>query len=236
MLIPGNMCDRRVWEPIAMLLERDGWPVECLMLPTEPSIVRMARAVLAEAPAQMILVGFSMGAIVALEMASVAPARIVGLGLVAVNAAADLPERAAARPQQQKEVRDGRLRQVMAEQLVPNYFAPLNAGRADLIDLTIDMGLDLGPDVFVAQSEALRTRDDLYPALARLTVPVFLACGAEDQLCPPAWHRRWAEAIGDAATVREIDAAGHMLPIEHPDALSAALSGWLATAFNSKEQ
>jgi pimeloyl-ACP methyl ester carboxylesterase len=59
-------------------------------------------------------------------------------------------------------------------------------------------------------------------------MPVLLACGSEDRLCPPEWHRDWAEQIGGNATFKEIDEAGHLLPLEQPIALADALIGWLA--------
>ena len=58
-------------------------------------------------------------------------------------------------------------------------------------------------------------------------MPVLLACGSEDGLCPPNWHREWAAAIGPRARFVEIAGAGHLLPLEQPHALADALLGWL---------
>ena len=71
------------------------------------SIAVMAEQLLSTLHAPVIAVGFSMGGIVAAEMARWAPESITALGLIAHNASADLPERAAARPRQQEEVRKG---------------------------------------------------------------------------------------------------------------------------------
>ena len=104
------------------------------------------------------------------------------LGAMTTVSAADLPERAPRRPVQQAEVRAGGLERVLVEELKPNYLAAANRANAPLLALLRDMGMALGPNVFVRQSEALRTRADLTPTLAALDVPVLLltrprACG-----------------------------------------------------------
>jgi pimeloyl-ACP methyl ester carboxylesterase len=139
-----------------------------------------------------------------------------------------LPERAAVRPRQQAEVRAGRLDAIVADELKPNYLADVNRGDASLLGTVMQMARAVGAQAFVAQSEALRLRDDLRPALPQLAMPVFLACGSEDRLCPPEWHRTWASMIGTNARFDEIAGAGHLLPLEQPDCLAESLLGWLA--------
>jgi pimeloyl-ACP methyl ester carboxylesterase len=90
----------------------------------------------------------------------------------------------------------------------------------------MDMAMSLGPNVFIAQSESLRTRQDLSGVLHDTEHPVFLACGAEDRLCPPAWHEAARAACADAE-LHVIRGAGHMLPLERPAALAGALLPWL---------
>lgn len=226
LLLPGNMCDHRLWTGVRHALEAAGWPSSVADLTQDATIGGMAQRALGDDDATSIPLGFSMGAIVALEMARRAPERISALALLSVNAGPDLRERAAVRPRQQADVRAGRLTQVVAEELKPNYLASANRGDRALRDLTMAMALDLGIDVFIAQSEALRTRADLRPSLSSIRVPVLLACGDEDVLCPPAWHREWAEAI-ERSKVETIEGAGHLLPLEQPARVAATLTEWL---------
>lgn len=228
LLIPGNMCTERLWWPAAERLTAGGHSVLHAPRLDQSSIAAMADAVLAEIDRPAVVVGFSMGAIVAAELARRAPDRVAALGLVAFNASADLPERAAVRPRQQAAVREGRLEAIVADELKPNYLAAANRRDAELLAVVMEMARALGPEAFIAQSEALRLRGDLRPALPGLAMPVLLSCGSEDRLCPPEWHRRWAELIGTNARVVEIAAAGHLLPLEQPHALADALIGWLA--------
>jgi pimeloyl-ACP methyl ester carboxylesterase len=228
-LIPGNMCDARLWAAMGRVLDeaRIAWSVAPVL--AAPSIAAMAADVLAAMPDRAVPVGFSMGAIVVLEMIRQAPERIAAAAFVALNAGADLPERAAARPRQQANVRAGNLAQVVADELKPVYFAAANRDDPALRALTLDMAMALGVEIFVAQSEALRTRPDLRPVLEGLAVPSLFACGVEDRLCPPEWHRRWAGLAGPGATLHIVEGAGHLLPIEQPQALGAALVDWLVT-------
>lgn len=229
-LLPGNMCDRRLWEGgEGALLDGIGRLGFDTVRPAldAPTVADMAAGVLAQTDGALIAIGFSMGAIVALDMARQARDRIVALGLIDANASADLSERAAQRPRQQAEVRAGRLEQVVVEELKPNYLATANRGDKALLALLRDMALSLGPDVFVRQSEALRTRSDLTYVLAGFAGPVFLACGAEDRLCPPIWHERWA-GLARRSELHVIDGAGHMLPLEQPERLAASLLDWLS--------
>ena len=228
LLIPGNMCTVRLWQPVAERLAGSGYTVQYAPGLTQASIGDMADAVLAEISQSVVAVGFSMGAIVAAEMATRDPARIAALGLVAFNASADLPDRAAARPRQQAAVRDGRLEEIVADELKPNYLALANKGDTELLDTVMQMARAIGPSAFIAQSEALRLRNDLRPALPGLALPVMLACGSEDWLCPPEWHRNWASMIGPNATFNEIAGAGHLLPLEQPNALANVLLDWLS--------
>ncbi len=230
-LLPGNMCDERLWRGgdgvLLEALARPGLssPVD-VALTRDDRIATMAATVLAATHGPLLPIGFSMGAIVALEMAHQSPERIGGAVLLGLNAAADLPERAAYRPMQQAAVRAGGLEHVLVDELKPNYLAPANRCDPALLALLRDMGLAIGDDAFVRQSEALRLREDRRDTLAALDVPVLLGCGLEDRLCPPAWHRQWVAIARDARLV-EFAGAGHMLPLEAPHALAAALGQWL---------
>jgi pimeloyl-ACP methyl ester carboxylesterase len=231
LLIPGNMCDDRLWQPVSVRLETAGYSVRNAPVLNQRSIGDMAQNVQAGINHPIIAVGFSMGAIVAVELARSFPGLVAGLGLVAFNASGDLPDRAAVRPAQQQAVRQGMLERIVKDELKPNYLAQANRTDSALLQTVMQMAQALGPDTFIKQSEALRLRDDLRPSLSNLRVPVMLACGSEDRLCPPEWHRRWAKMIGPNAMVDEIAGAGHLVPLEQPQALASSLLGWLAKEF-----
>lgn len=224
LLLPGNMCDARLWVGVQGLEGMHG------DLSRDDSIENMAQRMLCEQRGSLISIGFSMGGIVALEMARQAPGRIVGMILSDTNAGADVPERAALRAAQQDRVRGGELAAIVADELKPAYLALQNRDDEKMKALLFDMAMDLGDDVFIRQSEALRTRADLGPVLDWFSGPVLFLCGAEDALCPPAWHYAMAARCDDAE-VHIVAGAGHLLPLEQPEQFSAIVSDWLTRKF-----
>ena len=223
LLLPGNMCDGRLWTPALRALFDGALDAD---LSRDDTIERMAAGALALVSGPVLPIGFSMGAIVAMEMARQAPDRIAALVLLDTNPAADMPERAAHRPAQQAAVMTGELERIVVEELKPAYLAAASRTDRALLALLRDMAMTLGPEVFVRQSEALRTRADLRPLLPALTMPVFVGCGAEDALCPPAWHAALAAAVM-RPTYHVFPDAGHMLPLEQPLALREMLGAWI---------
>lgn len=222
-LLPGNMCDDRLWSRCAF---PDGWPLGFAALTEDDGIEEMAARTLRSVGGSVIPLGFSMGGIVALEMARQAPDRIPAMVLADTNAGADLPERATMRLEQQRRVREGALAEIVANELKPSYLAAGNRGDSDLKELLLDMAMGLGTDVFARQSEALRTRRDNWPVLDAFDGAALFLCGAEDALCPPSLHEQMALRCADAA-LSVIDGAGHMLPLEQPQRFSRAVSTFL---------
>lgn len=229
LLIPGHMCDARLWsaddDAIPKAFPAFGARVETVTADAT-TITEMASRLLAAFAGPLLPVGFSMGGIVALEMARLAPDRLHALAVLDTNPSADLPERAAVRPRQQAEVLGGGLERVVVEELKPLYLAARNRSNGALKTLLRDMALALGPETFVRQSEALRTRGDLRSTLPVLSMPTFVACGEEDELCPPAWHEDMAAELR-RAELHVIAGAGHMLPLEEPRELAGRLASWV---------
>lgn len=230
LLIPGNMCDARLWNGADAVLRQRlsalGLSIADADTSRDDTIASMATRALSAVDGPLIPIGFSMGAIIALAMAAQAPDRISGLALFGLNAGADLPERSSLRIRQQADVAAGELERVIVEELKPNYLAAANRRNTDLSTLLHDMGMALGPAVFRAQSEALRLRPDFRDVLRGLDVPVLLGCGAEDSLCPPAWHNIWADLAADSE-VAIFEGAGHMLPLELPQEFADQITDWI---------
>ncbi|QJX03133.1 alpha/beta fold hydrolase [Alcanivorax sp. IO_7] len=83
------------------------------------------------------------------------------------------------------------------------------------------------PDQLEAHIAAGATRPDSRAVLRAIATPTLLLAGAEDRLRPPAAHREMAALIPDVRLV-EIPGAGHMLTMENPEAVNAALEEWVA--------
>lgn len=223
-LLPGMMCDARLYAPqIAALSGRQA--IHCAPLDAHDSMQDLARAVLDHAPPRFALAGLSMGGIVAMEIMSQAPDRVTRLALMDTNPRAELSDVRARRGPQMESVRKGRLREVMRDEMKPNYLAD-SPHKPAILDICMDMALSLGPEVFVRQSLALRDRPDQQDTLRRVSVPTLVLCGALDRLCPVGRHELM-HALIPGSHLEIVEDAAHLPTLEQPDTVNAALARWL---------
>lgn len=223
-LLPGMMCDARLYGPqIAALSGRV--PIHLAPVTAFDTVQKLAADILENAPPSFALAGLSMGGIIAMEVVRQAPDRVSRLALLDTNPRAELEEVRQAREPQIAAVRAGGLHSVMRDELKPNYLAngPL---RQEVLDMCMTMALDLGPDVFERQSRALQERPDQQETLKSVTVPTLILMGREDRLCPLDRHELM-HALVAGSTLKIIEGAGHLPPLEQPEAVTAALKTWL---------
>ena len=214
------MCDARLFGAQVAALGATVLPVT-----GAETVQALAAEVLAQAPERFALGGLSMGGIVAMEVIRQAPDRVAGLALMDTNPLAEAEHVKARRQPQMDRAAAGGLGAVMRDEMKPNYLAD-GPGRAAILDLCMDMALDLGPDVFIRQSRALRDRPDQCETLRGFDRPALVLCGRDDSLCPVARHELMHALLPDS-TLRVIEGAGHLPTLEQPDATTAALRRWL---------
>lgn len=224
LLLPGMMCDARLFFPqiAAFSSER---PVMVLPAIGERSMAGYARRVLDIAPPSFALAGLSMGGIIAMELVRQAPERVARLALLDTNPLADPPDKAPIREAQVAQVMTGGLREVMRDEMKPNYLAD-GPDKERILDLCMEMAEALGPETFSAQSHAIQTRPDQTETLRRVTVPTLVLCGEEDRLCPISRH----ELMHDLIPGSELDivrGAGHLPTLEQPELTNEALRKWM---------
>ena len=113
------------------------------------SMAEIAASVLSQAPQRFSLAGLSMGGIVAMEMWRQQPERIERLALLDTNFRADAAARRDMRNRQVREARQGNLEIILRDELKPNYLAREHRDNLELLGKLLQMGLDLGEEVFV---------------------------------------------------------------------------------------
>lgn len=223
-LIPGMMCDARVFGPQIAALSADAAVMVAPITGAE-TVERLARQVLDAAPERFALAGLSMGGIVAMEMLRQSRDRVTRLALMDTNCQAELPSVAAAREPLIVQARAGRLDEAMREQMKPEFLAP-GPHRFEVMELVMDMAMTLGAEVFVQQSRALQRRPDQQATLRRANIPTLVLCGAHDTLTPVRRHEFIAHLM-PLARLEVIPEAGHLPPLERPHALTRILRAWL---------
>lgn len=221
LLVPGMLNDERVWAGVAQALA-DVAQVRVARVTTQATIPAMAQdawALLADLPPEtpVVLVGFSMGGYVAIEMLARPQRRLRAAALVATSARPESPQGQAQREKSIAALQGDFARTVQGIAQWGSH-EPTPA----LLQALTAMMLDVGAETAVRQTRAIMARGDHREALARLDLPVHVLCGAADRITPPALSQELAALIPHAR-FHEIEKAGHMLPLEQPQTVAALL-------------
>jgi pimeloyl-ACP methyl ester carboxylesterase len=225
LLVPGMMCDARLYADQIAAVSRER-AVQVAPITGADTVEAMADQIIYHAPPKFALAGLSMGGIVAMEIIRRVPMRVTRLALMDTTPLSETPVQAATREPQIARAKAGRLAEVMAEDMKPDYLAP-GPGRAAVLKSVVQMALDLGPEVYVRQSRALQRRPDQQRTLRGVKVPTLILCGRHDGLCPVRRHDLMAGLV-PGAVLEVLEDAGHLPTLETPDATTAALRRWLS--------
>jgi pimeloyl-ACP methyl ester carboxylesterase len=223
LMLPGTLCDERVFAAATATLGRQRYTIE---MAGELSAPQMARRVLELAPPRFALLGFSLGAIVGLEVVAQAPERVERIALFGCNARAMPAERAASRRAAvARAAREG-----TASHIAEVWDASVPAWRHDDAGLRAEleaMAASTLLTTFEEQVEISINRDDRRPGLAEIGVPTLVACGEEDRVCPPELSREIADRI-PGARLAIVERAGHYLTLDQTEIAAELLAEWLS--------
>ena len=226
-LIPGLGCDERLWLPVLEHLPRGLRTAISLahMHEADHSIAEMAARVLRNSEGPLLLAGASMGGIIAMEVLRQASERVAGLVLCGTNAR---PESDAMR-----ELRASAIEMFEAGDFadliranVALAFHPDSAARPELVQHYLDMVLFAGGAQLARQNRVISARPDARQHLPLCACPVLVLCGDSDQLTPPECSQEIADLVAHAELLW-LGRCGHMLTMEHPQAVAAAMQRWL---------
>lgn len=229
-LLPGMLCDSAYYHDQLDAL-RTVAQVSIAAYPAIPTIAEMAQQVLQDAPQRFAVAGHSMGGRVVQQIVACAPERVTGVGLFGTDYRGfrDEAERAGEEARRREWLaavdRDGFSR--FAQQWAPRLVAPRRQSDRELIARITQMAERFGRVGLDAHCRAGLSRVDYTALLPRIAVPTLLIAGSEDGLRTPALHREMASRIADAQ-VAVIEGAGHLMSMEEPAAVTAAMLPWLA--------
>jgi len=232
-LLPGMLNDEKLWRSVRARLD----PACDVRIPDLSPFARvadMARHVLdltGDIRHPMLLVGFSMGGIVALELLATAPQRFAGVLLLDTVAHAESAGLRALRGQLMQKARSDF--DAICQDFAVSGLAPVHQDDAALKAVLMDMFQGVGAEAFLRHSEAVMNRADYLPLLRSLPTDfplrLIIACGEHDQVCPLSWSRRMAEAR-PGTPLHIIADAGHMTPFEAPDRVVSLIGELQAAA------
>jgi 2-succinyl-6-hydroxy-2,4-cyclohexadiene-1-carboxylate synthase len=232
-LLHGFAGTGRAWDPVAQRLDRERYTALAPDLrghgaarDARPvSFAACVEDVLGAAPARFVLCGYSMGGRIAQHVALAAPERVERLVLVATTPGIpDEAERAARRADDERlaAFADGATIEEFADRWAAQpLFAgtPPAAARIWREDMLRNDPRGLAA---VLRGMGTGAMDSLWGRLGELTMPVTVLAGAEDPKFV-ALAERMVAALPNAELV-VVPGAGHGLPREAPQAVSAAIA------------
>ncbi len=226
LLVHGAGGESHAWPP--QLRRLAGQPVYAVDLPGHGASPGRGRANIAEYAADLdalataagwpplVVAGHSMGGAIALQLAQAYPAQVAALILIGTGA------RLAVNPAILEEtLRDPSavITRIQRWQWAPGSDPALMEQGAAQLQATPPQTLH---DDYLACD-----RFDLRARLGEIRQPALICCGTVDQMTPLSLSEELAARL-PAAELRTFPGGGHMLPLEQPQAIAAALSEWLA--------
>ena len=175
---------------------------------------------------QAVIGGLSMGGYVAFALCRRFPERFTRMVLADTRPQADSSEGREGRRKMIELVRtEGP--SAVADQMLPKLLGPTTQTAGPGVAATVRRMIESAPaDGIASALQAMLTRPDSTPDLARISWPVLVIVGAEDGITPVAD----AEAMGRGlprSRVVVLPAAGHLSNLEAPEAFSRALEDFL---------
>lgn len=179
------------------------------------------------------LCGLSMGGYVAFAFWRKYAERVRSFVLCDTRAEADSREAAAARYKMIEEI-DHEGAEAVARAMLPKLLHRDTKRKHPLIAEQVRaMILGNDPQGIAAALRGMAERPDATDLLASIDVRTLVLAGEQDEITPSAGMRQLAERIGEAQFV-SIAEAGHLAPLENPNAVNHALAAFLADELHAR--
>lgn len=227
-LIPGMLCDARLWRAQTPLLNH--YQIQIPDLALMEDIPSIASQLIDSLPETFTLGGLSMGGYIALEMyrqllEAGEAHRVEKLLLIATSARSDTAEHVRVRKGFIALARLGKFKGVTPK-LLPTLIHPSRVEEAEITDVIFDMADAVGLEAFIRQEAAVMNRYDQLAILPRVTCPTFILCGEDDQRTPLECSEEMRGLIPQA-NLHVLKECGHLPPLEKPEETGRLMAAFL---------
>jgi pimeloyl-ACP methyl ester carboxylesterase len=202
-LIHAFPLDDRMWESQTDALKDEDVYVPYLYGLGGNSVDGWAEHVLERTEGELLVAGASLGGYVALAMARISPDRVKALVLAGARAAADPPDRRAAREEMLRVVREEGIEGWNRD------FSPPGPK-------------DRTTDELIQGIQALRDRHDATEVVSSFEGPLVVVVGDQDEILPVDEARQIAESAPDGR-LEVVEGAGHVVSVDAPEQFNEIL-------------
>lgn len=173
--------------------------------------------------------GTSIGGYVTMAMMRRAPERMAGAILIDTKATADNAEGRANRLRIAEQVERAENTEAVWRAMLPNALGQTTqALHPEIVEQAGQIMADSTPTGVAGLQRAMLARPDSIKDLKDFRQPVLSIRGSEDMITSAADHAAIVAALPDCVHV-DIEAAGHLSPLEKPQAVAAAIIEFLTT-------
>lgn len=224
-LIPGLLCDDVVWRPVVDRLDGDAIVTR---YPDRDSLTDMAQDCLDQHGGPLAVLGHSMGARIAMEMAHLEPTRVERLGLYDTGthplADGELEKR-----NEIVQFANENGMAALADRWLPGMIFGPHRENPEIMGALRDMVMRMDPDLHARQINALINRPDATAYLSGIKCPVLLLVGRHDAWSKVSQHEDMLNMLPNAR-LEIIENAGHFAPVEEPEIVSRISVDFLSEA------
>jgi pimeloyl-ACP methyl ester carboxylesterase len=219
-LVPGTLNDQRLWSKLVPLLPAQLEASHVPLFKARTRAQMQSLIAVRSAPAAHI-VGFSMGAYLALEHALAHPERVASLVLISSSARGLRAEEKERRQHSMAALEQHAFAGTPLNQL-RKFVLPAHLDDPSIAGTIQQMSLDLGKETMLAQFAASMERPDLMGRLHELRCPLMIVGAEQDAMVRADDLRAMAQQV-PGARLEMFSGSGHMVPLEVPEKLRDTL-------------
>jgi pimeloyl-ACP methyl ester carboxylesterase len=219
--LPGTLCTSAMFQGF---INNPRYHCVTIDFIEQSSLAQMCAAIKEKVEdSAVILVGFSMGGMVAFEFIRNFPEQVRGLVLLNSNCHADLPGRKEERDDHLAIAKAKGLASLMKDTYLPIYFYEPNCPESSVV---LAMAEQLGTKVFEAQLQVLAERPDSLWTLSSFQQPTIII-GAENDIPCPVQHQQLMNKSAPISELHIIENVGHFAVLEQPTKIRHIINQWV---------
>ena len=226
-LIPGLMCDDRLWKRIKPYLENT-YELVHLEIPLTSNFDEIIKILDERIKEDKInLFGFSFGAYIASYYAVKHPNKVKRLFLNAGTPSV-MTEKEIEKRNKMLEMMNNFGFQGISSKKVASLLEETNQNDEDMISTIKNMYSDLGKDVYISQMKTINNRIPLENDLIHLNIPIKMFYSTNDRLLNYKSLDNFTEKHTHITKICRVGTS-HMIPLEMPKLLSEEIISWMNT-------